>query len=103
MRYRGFMAAKGATAKSPEDILEKVEKLVALASSAPEEEARTAAVTAAMLMHEHKLVCVPREVLERAKTVIGDAEKLVARAKSENRQQLLIGGLVGLFLAKKGF
>ena len=99
------MAAKSAQRErdSIGDVVKRVEELVALATKNPEEEeARSAAVKAARLMQEHGLMCVSREDVERAKTVMGDAQEIIARAKKEKTTQMAIGAAIGLFLGKKG-
>ena len=84
------------------EVLEKVGKLVALAQSENEEEARNAAITATRLMKEHKLVLVPQLEIDRIKTVIGEATALAKRHEGEATQKMLIGALAGFMVGKKG-
>jgi hypothetical protein len=86
---------------STHEVLEKVQKLVRLAASDNEEEARTAAMQATRLMKEHELVLVPRSEIERIEKVIGDARELATTSKGEATQKMMIGALAGFFFAKK--
>jgi Protein of unknown function (DUF2786) len=81
--------------------LEKVQKLIKLAASDNEEEARTAAVQATALMREHELVLVPRAEIERVEKIVEGARQLAVSQKQEGIQKMLIGGLAGLVLAKQ--
>jgi hypothetical protein len=91
------MAAK-TKGDTQQNIVEKVQKLVALATSDNEEEARTAAVQAARLMSEHKLVVVPKEDVERAQAFVAGVQK---RAKEEKMSNMALGAVLGVFLSKK--
>jgi hypothetical protein len=82
-------------------VLEKVHNLVKLAASAEGEEARTAAVQATKLMKEHELVLIPRSEIERVEKAIEGARALARQQQNEGMQKMLIGGAVGLFLAKQ--
>jgi hypothetical protein len=91
------MAAKEKT-KDPQAVVEKVQKLVALAASADEDEARTAAMQAVRLMSEHELVCIPRSYVEGVKDHV-DAAIRDVRAKAEKDK--MIWGVLGFLLSKK--
>lgn len=84
---------------SQTEVLDRVGKLVALAQSDNEEEARTAAMTATRLMKEHKLVVIPQSEIDRIKTVIGEANQLAARYQGEANQKMMIGALAGFMFA----
>jgi hypothetical protein len=82
------------------DVLEKVGKLIKLAQSDNEEEARTAAMTATRLMQEHKLVVVPIDELERVQKLIGESQALAKRITDEGNNKLLMGLALGFLGAK---
>jgi hypothetical protein len=84
------------------DVLQTVQKLVKLAQSENEEEARTAALTATRLMQEHRLVLVPQDELERVNRVIGEARELAEKYKGDKTQNMLVGALCGFMAAKQG-
>jgi hypothetical protein len=94
------MAAKTA-AQKPQDVIEKVQNLVALAQSDNENEARNAALSAVRLMTEHKLAVVPQEDLEKAKAFVENAQKLLATAKDKKTQNMMMGAALGFFAAKR--
>jgi len=81
------------------DVLEKVGKLVALAQSDNEEEARTAAMQATRLMKEHKLVVVPLAEIERIKVMVGEANALAKKYEGEGTRKMMLGALAGYMLA----
>jgi hypothetical protein len=81
------------------DVLEKVGKLVALAQSDNEEEARTAAMQATRLMREHKLVVVPLAEIERIKVMVGEANALAKKYEGEGTRKMMLGALAGYMLA----
>jgi Protein of unknown function (DUF2786) len=81
------------------DVLEKVGKLVALAQSDNEEEARTAAMQATRLMKEHKLVVVPLSEIERIQKVVGEANALAKKYEGEGTKKMLLGAMAGYMLA----
>jgi hypothetical protein len=82
------------------EVLERVGKLIKLAHSDNEEEARTAAMQATRLMQEHKLVVVPIDELERVQKVIGESQALAKRIADESNNKLLMGLALGFFGAK---
>jgi hypothetical protein len=84
------------------DILERVGKLVALAQSDNEEEARTAAMQATRLMKEHKLVVMPLSELERVQKTIGDATALAKKYEKDATQKMVLGALAGYMFGNKG-
>jgi Protein of unknown function (DUF2786) len=81
------------------DVLDKVGKLVALAQSDNEEEARTAAMQATRLMKEHKLVVVPLSEIERIQKVVGEANALAKKYEGEGQKKMMLGALAGYMLA----
>lgn len=85
--------------KETRKIIEKVTKLVTLAQSAGEEEARTAAMQAVKLMHEHKLTPIPQEDLERAMKFVEGAKELANKNSSQKKKDMAIGAAIGFFLA----
>lgn len=87
--------------ESSRDALEKVQKLIRLATSDNEEEARSAAIQATRLMKEHELVLVPRSEIERIEKVIGEAQSLAASSKQESMQKMMLGALAGYLFAGK--
>lgn len=93
-------------AKSEDTVLEKVEKLIALAQSEedgkPTHEARTAAITVARLMKENDLVIVPRVQLEAAQKAIHGATELRKEAKKAKRDGMILGGVLGVMAGKQG-
>jgi hypothetical protein len=84
------------------DILDKVGKLVALAQSDNEEEARTAAMQATRLMKEHRLVVMPLSELERVQKSIGEATALAAKHQKDATQKMMLGALAGYMFGNKG-
>jgi len=93
-------------AKSEVDVLEKVEKLVALAQSEedgkPTQEARTAAITVTRLMKDNDLVIVPRSELEAAKKAINGVTELRQQARKAKRDGMILGGVLGVMAGKQG-
>ena len=81
--------------------LQKAQKLVALANSAEEEEARTAAVQLARLMKEEELVLVPKSEIDRVNKVIGDATALAKQQQSEGMKKMMVGAVVGALILPK--
>jgi Protein of unknown function (DUF2786) len=90
-----------AASTTPKEILDRVGKLVALAQSDNEEEARSAAVQATRLMKDHRLVLVPQSEIDRIKTVIGEAQALAQKHESSATQKMMLGALAG-FLVGNG-
>jgi hypothetical protein len=82
-------------------VLEKVHNLVKLAASGDTEEARTAAVAATKMMKEHELVLVPKSEIDRVQKLIEGAQALAATQKADGTQKMVIGGIVGVLLAKQ--
>lgn len=84
--------------------LEKVSKLVELAhENENTDEARNAALIAVNLMHEHQLCVIPRAEIERLKKHIEGTNALARDAKEQRMQNMLLGGALGMMLAKSGF
>ncbi|HZZ54774.1 MAG TPA: hypothetical protein VFE26_10880 [Trebonia sp.] len=86
--------------KSKETVLEKATKLVALANSEEENEARTAAVQLARLMKSEELVLVPRSEIERVEKVIAGSIAKATEAKSAGLKQVAVGAVIGALLSK---
>jgi len=82
------------------EVLEKIEKLVRLAESDNEEEARTAAMQAARLMREHELTVVPKAEFERAVSEMREVRKEIAGARSQKMGNIIMGAIGGFLLAK---
>jgi phosphoserine phosphatase len=78
-------------------MVEKVQKLVALASDGDEdsEEARTAALQAVRLMKEHNLAVIDEDALNKAMKLVEGARDLAKNAKAEGQKQILIGAALG--------
>lgn len=83
------------------EIVSKVTKLVALAQSDNEEEARTAAMQAVRLMNEHKLTCVPQAELDSAMKFVEGARELARQTKEEGQKKMMIGAALGFLAAKR--
>lgn len=81
--------------------LQKAQKLVALANSAEEEEARTAAVQLARLMKEEELVLVPKSEIDRVNKVLGDATALAKQQQGEGMKKMMVGAVVGALILPK--
>ena len=81
-------------------VLETAQRLVALANSNEEEEARTAAVQLARLMREEELVLVPMSEIRRIAKVAGDAKALAKTQEGEAVKKMVMGGVLGVLLAK---
>ena len=84
-------------------VLKKVASLVKRAqhpTSDDDEEARTAAMTATVLMKEHELVILPRSEIDRINEAIREATKLAKESKSEANNKLIMGVLAGMTLGK---
>lgn len=88
-----------ASPPSVNEVLDKVGKLVSLAQSDNEDEARNAALLATRLMKEHKLVLVPQSEIDRIKKVVGDSEALARKYEGEANQKMMIGALAGFLVA----
>jgi len=84
--------------KDPQVIVEKVQKLVALANGADEDEARTAAMQAVRLMAEHELVCIPRSYVEGVKDHV---ERALSEVRAKAEKDKMLWGVLGFFAAKK--
>jgi hypothetical protein len=82
-------------------VLEKAQKLVRLANSAEEQEARTAAVQLARLMKEEQLVLVPQSEIARIEKVIAGAKDLANTQKGERNKTLALGAIAGVLLGKQ--
>lgn len=80
-------------------VVEKVQKLCALAGSDNEEEASTAALQAVRMMKEHKLSLIATEDLERAQKVIAGAQELQKRAEANATKKMALGALAGYLFA----
>jgi hypothetical protein len=85
------------------EIVDKANKLMALAVSkgkddAEDEEGRTAAMTAALLMAEHNLVLVDKAAIDRARTYV---EGIAQKAKDEKISNMAFGALLGVMFGKK--
>lgn len=103
------MAKKDAPKKdSSIEAFEKFQKLAQLALSEEEgeatEEARNAAVKAIEMLEgdEPDLVVLPRAEVEMLKKGIDGARDMVTKAKAAKREGMLLGGMIGLGLAKSG-
>lgn len=87
---------------------EKFQKLVSLALSEeddePTEEARNAAVKAIEMISDESgdLIVLPRAEVERIKTVQGDQKQQLVKVKEAKNEGMLVGGFIGLMLAKTG-
>jgi Protein of unknown function (DUF2786) len=97
-KTKGHRMASSKEKRDPQAVVEKVQKLVALAASAEEDEARTAAMQAVRLMTEHELVCIPRSYVEGVKEHV-DAAIRDVRAKADRDK--MIWGVLGFLLSKK--
>lgn len=90
------------------EAFEKFQKLAQLALSEEDgeatEEARNAAVKAIEMLEgeDPELVVLPRAEVEMLKKGIDGARDLVAKTKSAKRDGMIMGGLIGLGLAKSG-
>lgn len=86
-------------------VLKRVGALVKRAQSPTgedDEEARTAAMQAALMMREHELVLIPKSEIERIETAIKQAQEVARKSKDEAQQKLIMGALAGIMLGKKG-
>jgi hypothetical protein len=94
--------ASGNESKTVEKTIETIQKLVTLAvteeDGQPTEEARTAAVTAAKMIHDNELVCVPKADMDRALKLVEGARDLARRTKAEGQKNMLIGAALGFFV-----
>jgi hypothetical protein len=88
------------------EIVEKVQKLVALAQSQEKgeatEEARSAAVQVVRLMKENDLVIVPKADLEAAHKAVEGAQLLRKEVKKAKRDGLVMGFIGAQVLGGKG-
>jgi cobalamin biosynthesis protein CbiD len=82
-------------------MLEKVGNLIKLANGSDDEEARTAAKQAVVLMKEHELVLVPKSEIDRIQKVVAGAQALQETMKQEKLQNMALGALAGVFLGKQ--
>ena len=89
-----------------QDVMEKVQKLVALARTKedgePTEEARTAATTIIDLMEEAELVLVPKSDLAAAAKAVQEATELRAKVKTAKKEGMVLGGLLAAYATKQG-
>jgi hypothetical protein len=88
--------------KNGKEIVEKIQKLAALALSTPEgeepgDEERNAAVKVVQLIHENQLAIIPREDAERAIKAIGEANIIKAEAEKAANNKMLMGLALGYF------
>ncbi len=82
-----------------EDVTEKVQQLVALATDNDNEnEATNAALAAVRLMQEHDLTVLPKRDLEAAQNVINGARELVKKAEEKANGKLVMGVIAGMLL-----
>lgn len=81
--------------KSSKEIVERAQKLVALAQDDDTEEGRNAAMQVVRLMTQHDLVLIPKDEAERAMRVIEGAKDLAARVQKERMNGMILGGLLG--------
>jgi hypothetical protein len=93
-------SSQAAAAGEAIEAVDTVAKLLALAASADEDEARTAAVQAARLMAKHDLVPMPKSDVERVARIAEEAAKTERKAQRAKSDGLLLGGLLG-FVASK--
>ena len=85
--------------KEPACVVDKARALLKLAADKPDsEESRTAAVKVVMLMKEHNLVLVPKDLVEDSLKRVGEATALAQKAEQEKMQNMLIGAAAGFFL-----
>lgn len=83
-----------------EDVTDKVQQLVALATKNDNEnEAAAAAMRAVQLMSEHDLTVLPRQDLEAAQQVINGARELVKKAEEKANGKLVMGVIAGMLLS----
>ena len=84
------------------EVIEKVQKLVALASDkgAAEEEARSAALQAVRLMGDNDLTVVPKGDLESVQKSVEGMRIELREARKRETAKMLIGGAIGFGLAK---
>lgn len=95
-------AARGKrTPPTTEEVIGKVNKLISLAQSDNEDEARNAALQAVRLMSEHKLSLVPKDDLDRAMKFVEGAREMARVAKEEGLKKLALGAVMGALLAKR--
>jgi hypothetical protein len=88
----------GATKRHTPEVVDKVEKLIALATdNANEEEARNAAVAAVKLINDAKLHLIPEADLENVLKAVDGAKRANERANG----RMLIGLIIGAVVAKK--
>jgi len=90
------------------EAFEKFQKLAQLALSEEDgeatEEARNAAVLAIEMLEgeDPDLIVLPRAEVEMLKKGIDGAKDLATKAKAAKREGMIMGGLLGLGLAKSG-
>lgn len=82
-----------------DNVTDKVQQLVALATDNDNEnEATNAALAAVRLMSEHELTVLPKKDLERAQQVINGAADLVRKAEEKANGKLVVGVIAGMLL-----
>jgi hypothetical protein len=85
--------------REAENVTDKVEQLVQLATrNDNENEAAAAAMTAVKLMSEHRLTVIPQDDLEAAQRVINGAQELVKKAEEKANGKLVMGVIAGMLL-----
>jgi len=84
--------------------LQRVSDLIKLANDGDEEseEARTAAVKAARLIKDNKLVLVPQSELERVERQIEGVRNALAKNDSDKTMHMAMAAVAGFFAAKRG-
>lgn len=96
------MPSRNTAQKQPaeaEDLTERVQHLVALATNNDNEhEAASSALKAVRLMAEHELTVLPRKDLEAAQQVINGARELVKKAEEKANGKLVMGVIAGMLL-----
>lgn len=85
-----------------EKVLQQVRDLVKLANDDEDsEESRTAAMKATRMMKQHELVLIPKSEIDRVQKMVEGAQQLARQHASERNQDRMMGGIVGLLLAKQ--
>ena len=87
-------------------IVEDVQKLVALAVDAPEDdeartnEARNAALQAVKKMHDNGLILVRADTVAALETRLKRANAEIVRLRADGNSKVMLGGAIGIGLAK---
>lgn len=85
--------------REAEDVTDKVQQLVSLATQNDNEnEAAAAAMRAVELMAKYDLTVLPRQDLEAAQQVINGARELVRKAEEKANGKLVMGVIAGMLL-----